>query len=103
MGLLMVSNFRYNSFKEVDWKGKVNFVVVLLIVLAFVVVASSPENILLIIFGLYACSGPFTTIRSVKKLKLEHVVGDDQDADFKSANVSKDSNSTDENTKSKNN
>lgn len=103
MGLLMVSNFRYNSFKEVDWKGKVNFVVVLLIVLAFVVVASSPENILLIIFGLYACSGPFTTIRSVKKLKLEHVVGDDQDADFKSAKVSRDANSTDENTKSKSN
>jgi CDP-diacylglycerol--serine O-phosphatidyltransferase len=76
-GLLMVSNFRYNSFKDVDWKGKVNFVVVLLIVLAFVIVASSPENILLFIFALYACSGPFTTIRSVKKLKLEHVVGDD--------------------------
>ena len=81
-GLLMVSNFRYNSFKEVDWRGKVNFFVVLLIVLAFVVIASSPENILLIIFFLYACSGPFTTIRSVKKLKLEHVVGDDHDADF---------------------
>lgn len=82
VGLLMVSNFRYNSFKDVDWKGKVNFVFVLLIVLVFVVVASSPENILLIIFGLYACSGPFTTIRSVKKLKFEHVLGDDQDADF---------------------
>ncbi len=82
IGLLMVSNFRYNSFKDVDWKGKVNFVFVLLIVLVFVVVASSPENILLIIFGLYACSGPFTTIRSVKKLKFEHVLGDDQDADF---------------------
>lgn len=81
-GLLMVSNFRYNSFKDVDWKGKVNFIVVLLIVLAFVIVASSPENVLLFIFALYACSGPFTTIRSVKKLKLEHVVGDDQDADF---------------------
>ena len=87
LGLLMVSNFRYNSFKDVDWKGKVNFVVVLLIVLAFVVVASSPENILLIIFGLYACSGPFTTIRSVKKLKLEHVVGDDRDADFESEQI----------------
>ncbi len=81
-GLLMVSNFRYNSFKDVDWKGKVNFIVVLFIVLGFVVVASSPENILLLIFVLYACSGPFTTIRSVKKLKLEHVIGDDQDADF---------------------
>ena len=81
-GLLMVSNFRYNSFKDVDWKGKVNFIVVLFIVLGFVVVASSPENILLFIFVLYACSGPFTTIRSVKKLKLEHVIGDDKDADF---------------------
>jgi len=81
-GLLMVSNFRYNSFKEVDWKGKVNFIVVLLIVLVFVVVASSPAELLTGIFVLYACSGPFTTIRSVKKLKLEHVVGDDQDADF---------------------
>lgn len=82
VGLLMVSNFRYNSFKEVDWKGKVNFIVVLLIVLAFVIVASSPESVLLIIFSLYACSGPFTTIRSVKKLKLEHVVGDNRDVDF---------------------
>lgn len=82
VGLLMVSNFRYNSFKDVDWKGKVNFIVVLLIVLGFVIVASSPENVLLFIFALYASSGPFTTIRSVKKLKLEHVVGDDKDADF---------------------
>ncbi|WDE06583.1 CDP-diacylglycerol--serine O-phosphatidyltransferase [Thalassomonas viridans] len=82
-GLLMVSNFRYNSFKEVDWKGKVPFVVVLLIVLIFVVVASSPAELLLMIFVLYAASGPVTTIRSVKKLKLEHVVGDDHDEDFK--------------------
>ncbi|MEW6982125.1 CDP-diacylglycerol--serine O-phosphatidyltransferase [Colwelliaceae bacterium 6471] len=81
-GLLMVSNFRYNSFKDVDWKGRVNFIVVLLIVLVFVVVASSPAELLMAIFVLYACSGPVTTIRSVKRLKLEHVVGDDQDADF---------------------
>ena len=82
-GLLMVSNFRYNSFKEVDWRGKVNFVVVLFIVLVFVVIAASPAELLTAVFVLYASSGPFTTIRSVKKLKLEHVVGDDeQDADF---------------------
>ncbi|GLX80055.1 CDP-diacylglycerol--serine O-phosphatidyltransferase [Thalassotalea insulae] len=85
-GLLMVSNFRYNSFKDVDWKGKVNFIVVLLIVLVFVVVAASPAELLSAIFILYAASGPVTTIRSVKKLKLEHVVGDDQDAEFKSSN-----------------
>lgn len=89
-GLLMVSNFRYNSFKEVDWKGKVNFVVVLLIVLVFVVVAASPAELLMAIFVLYACSGPVTTIRSVKKLKLEHVVGDDEeDADFSNSAAKK--------------
>jgi CDP-diacylglycerol--serine O-phosphatidyltransferase len=82
-GLLMVSNFRYSSFKDVDWKGKVNFIVVLLIVLAFIILASSPENVLLLIFVIYAFSGPIITIRTVKKLKLEHVVGDDKDADFK--------------------
>lgn len=83
IGLLMVSNFRYNSFKEVDWKGKVNFMVILIVMLVFVVVASSPAELLLIIFFSYACSGPITTIRSVRKLKLEHVVGDDKDAEFK--------------------
>lgn len=83
-GLLMVSNFRYNSFKEVDWKGKVNFLVVLIIVLIFVVVASSPAELLALIFILYACSGPFTTFKTVKELKLEHVIGDDKDADFDS-------------------
>jgi CDP-diacylglycerol---serine O-phosphatidyltransferase len=87
-GLLMVSNFRYNSFKDVDWKGKVNFIVVLLIVLVFVIVAASPAELLTVIFVLYASSGPFTTIRTVKKLKLEHVVGDDQDAEFKTENKS---------------
>ena len=89
-GLLMVSNFRYSSFKDVDWKGKVNFIVVLLIVLAFIILASSPENVLLVIFFIYAFSGPIITIRSVKKLRLEHVVGDNKDADFKeSANEEK--------------
>lgn len=81
-GLLMVSNFRYNSFKEVDWKGKVNFLVLLIIVLVFVVVASSPAELLLGVFALYALSGPITTLRTVESLKLEHVVGDDEDADF---------------------
>ncbi|NMP32867.1 CDP-diacylglycerol--serine O-phosphatidyltransferase [Thalassotalea sp. M1531] len=88
-GLLMVSNFRYHSFKEVDWKGKVNFVVVLFIVLVFVVIASSPAELLMAIFVLYASSGPVTTVRSVKKLKLEHVVGDDDDEDFTNANSAK--------------
>ena len=66
-------------------KGKVSFVVILVIVLAFVVVATQPSLVLFGIFFLYALSGPILTIRSVNKLKLEHVVGDneDDDAEFK--------------------
>ena len=81
LGLLMVSNFRYSSFKDVDWRSKVSFVVVLVIVMVFVVIASSPAEMLLLIFVGYALSGPVTTIRSVRRLKFGHIVGDD-DADF---------------------
>lgn len=83
-GLLMVTNFRYHSFKDVDWKGRVSFVVILVIVLAFVIVATQPSLVLFAIFFLYALSGPVLTIKNVKRLKLEDVVGDSDsdDADF---------------------
>ncbi|MGM0906822.1 MAG: CDP-diacylglycerol--serine O-phosphatidyltransferase [Pseudomonadota bacterium] len=80
-GLLMVTNFRYHSFKDVDWKGKVSFLVILVIVLAFVIVATQPSLVLFSIFFIYALSGPVLTIKNVKKLKLGHVVGDDDDDD----------------------
>ncbi|MDX1706774.1 CDP-diacylglycerol--serine O-phosphatidyltransferase [Pseudidiomarina sp.] len=80
-GLLMVSNFRYHSFKDVDWRGRVSFVVILLVVLAFVIVATEPSLVLFSLFFLYALSGPITTYRSVKKLKLEHVIGDTDESE----------------------
>ena len=76
-GLLMVSNFRYHSFKEVDWRGRVNFIVMLLLVGVFVVVSVEPAIILCLGFYLYALSGPFITIKTIKKLKVEHIVGDE--------------------------
>ena len=51
-GLLMVSNFKYNSFKEVNWHGKVPFVALLLVLLIFVVVATEPALVLFIVFAL---------------------------------------------------
>jgi CDP-diacylglycerol--serine O-phosphatidyltransferase len=77
-GLLMVSNFRYHSFKEVDWRGKVNFIVMLLLVGVFVVVSVEPATILCLGFYLYALSGPFITIKTIKKLKVEHRAADEQ-------------------------
>ena len=75
-GLLMVSNFKYNSFKELNLSGKVPFVALLLIMLIFVVVATEPALILFIVFALYSLSGPINTFRTVDKVRLEDVVGD---------------------------
>ncbi|WP_281213183.1 CDP-diacylglycerol--serine O-phosphatidyltransferase [Shewanella insulae] len=80
-GLLMVSNFRYYSFKDYDWRGRVNFMVILALVGLFVVVSVQPATILFIVFSLYALSGPIYTIRTVKKLKVSHVVGDENETD----------------------
>ena len=83
-GLLMVSNFKYNSFKEVDWHGKVPFVGLLIVMSGFIVVATNPALVLFVVFALYALAGPINTFRSVEKVRLEDVVGDpdEHDADF---------------------
>lgn len=57
-GVLMVSNIRYYSFKEIDLKGPVPFVVLLAIVLGFVVISIEPSVMLLLLFGAYVTSGP---------------------------------------------
>lgn len=66
-GVLMVSNIRYYSFKEFDFKGPVPFVVLLAIVLAFVVISVQPSVMLLLLFGAYVISGPVLAL--MRKLK----------------------------------
>lgn len=89
-GLLMVSNFKYNSFKEVDWHGKVPFVAILIIMLVFVIVATEPALVLFVVFALYALAGPINTFKTVDKVRLEHVVGDHEEDDADFATVEKD-------------
>ena len=57
-GLLMVSNFRYTSFKKLDFKGRVPFVMMLAIILVFSLVTIDPPRVLLVIAILYTFSGP---------------------------------------------
>lgn len=57
-GILMVSNFKYYSFKGLDIRGKVPFVALLLVVLGFVIISMDPGKVLLGIFLTYAFSGP---------------------------------------------
>lgn len=61
--IMMVSNVRYNSFKELDVKGRVPFFVILVIVLAIAVISTYPEGVLWTIFLIYALSGPLGIFR----------------------------------------
>ena len=62
IGVLMVSNVRYYSFKELDLKGKVPFVAMLVVILIFVLVSIDPPQVLFGTFVIYALSGPATTV-----------------------------------------
>ncbi|GGJ08288.1 CDP-diacylglycerol--serine O-phosphatidyltransferase [Halopseudomonas pertucinogena] len=57
-GLLMVSNVRYYSFKDLDMRGRVPFFVILLVVLVFAIISTDPSRILWVIFIAYSLSGP---------------------------------------------
>ncbi len=67
VGLLMVSNFRYNSFKEIDFRGKVPFIVIVIIALGFAVVIAQPPLVLFLIFLGYAVSGPVLTLTHLRQ------------------------------------
>lgn len=56
-GLLMVSNVRYTSFKGLNLKGRVPFVVLFVAVLVFVLVTVDPARMLLLMAVTYCLSG----------------------------------------------
>lgn len=57
LSLLMVSNLRYHSFKELDLKGNVPFISIFLVVFVYALVAWDPPKILFSVFFLYVISG----------------------------------------------
>jgi len=76
LGFLMVSNINYYSFKDIDFRGKVPFVGILLCLLIILLVAWDPPKVLFSVFSIYALSGvvgsvyDFFTVRAENKTKL---------------------------------
>lgn len=60
VGLLMVSNFSYYSPKALNVKGRVPFITLVAAALVFAVMVADPPRVLLVLFGIYALSGPAT-------------------------------------------
>jgi CDP-diacylglycerol--serine O-phosphatidyltransferase len=66
-GLLMVSNFRYSSFKEIDFKNKVPFIVAIITMLVVSFILAQPQRMLFLVSVAYAISGPIITLVQRKK------------------------------------
>ncbi len=66
-GLLMVSRFRYYSFKTIPFKENVSFIWILLLVLIFVLLTIKTAWVLFVVFSTYALSGIIITILSIKQ------------------------------------
>lgn len=61
-GVLMVSNVRYRSFKDLNLRGRVPFVAILAVPLLFVLIFLDPPQVLFAVFLAYAISGPAASV-----------------------------------------
>jgi CDP-diacylglycerol--serine O-phosphatidyltransferase len=76
VAILMVSTIRYSSFKMIDFKGKVPFFTVVVVVFLLAAIALEPAEILFAVFLIYMLSGPIWTLWQLRKMRkmrlLEH-------------------------------
>jgi len=71
-GLLMVSRFRYFSFKTFPRSDRVPFAWILIVVLILVALAINPARMLFAIAALYALSGPVLTLWGLRQRRARH-------------------------------
>lgn len=70
VGILMISNYKYSSFKELQFKGTVPYIVFVFVVILLVVVAQNPHEVLLTMCIAYALSGPIMWAYKKQPLQL---------------------------------
>lgn len=70
-GVLMVSNFRYHSFKQIDLHGKVPFIVMVAMMLLFAVIYLHPPIVLFAGFLIYAVSGLILTLWQLQQRRAK--------------------------------
>ncbi len=72
MGILMILNVPYQSFKGLDLRGRVPFVAMILLILMFGLIMLDPARVLLAGFMVYALSGPVAAVYSKLRVKSSH-------------------------------
>ncbi|WP_440997440.1 CDP-diacylglycerol--serine O-phosphatidyltransferase [Arhodomonas sp. SL1] len=72
-GVLMVSNIRYYSFKEVDFRYRVPFIAIVLLVMVVALSSVHPPTFLFLVALTYMASGPvLTMILRRRRLRARH-------------------------------
>ncbi|MCG6896833.1 MAG: CDP-diacylglycerol--serine O-phosphatidyltransferase [Thiocapsa sp.] len=71
-GLLMVSNFRYLSFKQLNVHGRVPFLLAVGVMLGFGVIFVYPPLMLFLLAMSYAVSGPVWTLMRLRQTRQRH-------------------------------
>ncbi len=61
VGLMMVSPVRYFSPKAIDFNHRVQFLTLVAVVLVFAIIIAEPPRVLLVLFSVYAISGPLAS------------------------------------------
>lgn len=75
---MMVSSVRYYSFKDIDFKGRVPFVMVVTMVFLITAIALEPAEMLMGLFSIYAISGPVATLWKVRKARKHRKSSDER-------------------------
>jgi CDP-diacylglycerol--serine O-phosphatidyltransferase len=71
LALLMVSNLRYYSFKDVDFRKRRPFNVLVALILLLILFLAEPEILLFAGAALYILSGPVTFLLKARKKKVQ--------------------------------
>ncbi len=58
VALLQVTNIRYRSFKDINFKGNIRFAFLFVLIVIFIFIALRPMLFFLVVFALFAISGP---------------------------------------------
>lgn len=69
IGFLMIANVPYYSFKDIDFRGRVPFVVMIAVVAIFGLITVDPPLVLLLGFLGYALSGPVMLVTRRKRAR----------------------------------
>lgn len=71
IGLLMVSNVRYSSFKDLDLKNRIPFVAMIVVVAVIVLISIDPAPILFAGFMVYVIWGPTCNLFEIRKKRAQ--------------------------------